>query len=161
MREIEKSAIAVDNVSRPSVAVIDKMVMVRKLKDIELTFEESIDEILKFSLCKTCQNMAFLWAAFSRIQTESKILSFRGKIRVTENLYSVIFYAVSIIIFFQVERCNDIVFDAYHDHSMKNTERSNREVSNVELKKIIGNKCIKLLGDFVSVVIICLSLLDF
>lgn len=56
MREIEKSAIAVDNVSRPSVAVIDKMVMVRKLKNIELTFEESIDEILKFSLCKTCQS---------------------------------------------------------------------------------------------------------
>ena len=45
-------------------------------------------------LRKTCQNMGFLWPVFSRIRTETSILYLYGKIQAKENSYSVIDYAV-------------------------------------------------------------------
>ena len=47
-------------------------------------------------LRKMCQITGFFWPIFSRIRTESWILSLYRKIRVRENLYSSIFYAVII-----------------------------------------------------------------
>ena len=44
---------------------------------------------------KICRYTGFLWPAFSRIRIESTIMSLYGKIRVRENPYSDIFYAVS------------------------------------------------------------------
>ena len=43
---------------------------------------------------KTCKNTEFHWPKFSRIRTKSSILSLYQKIRVSENPYSRIFYAV-------------------------------------------------------------------
>ena len=40
------------------------------------------------TLRKICQNMSFLWPAFARVRM-------KGNVRVNENLYSGIFYAVS------------------------------------------------------------------
>ena len=49
---------------------------------------------LQFSLHKICENTGFQWHIFSRISTKSTILSLYGRIRVSENPYSRIFYAV-------------------------------------------------------------------
>ena len=46
-------------------------------------------------LHKICENTGFHWLAFSHIRTESTILSLYGRIRVSENPYSRIFYAMT------------------------------------------------------------------
>ena len=46
-------------------------------------------------LHEICENTGFQWPVFSRITTQSTILSLFGRIRVTENPYSCIFYAVN------------------------------------------------------------------
>ena len=47
-----------------------------------------------FVLHKICEDTRFQWPVFSRINTESTILSLYLRIRVSENPYSLIFYAV-------------------------------------------------------------------
>ena len=44
------------------------------------------------SLRKTCQNAGFLWSVFSHKRTELKILSLQGKIQVSKNLHSGVYY---------------------------------------------------------------------
>ena len=46
------------------------------------------------ALHKICENMGFHWPAYSHMKIKYTILSLYGNIRVTENLYSRIFYAV-------------------------------------------------------------------
>ena len=43
---------------------------------------------------KTCKNTGFQWPVFSHIRTEFLILSLYGRVCISENLYSCIFYAV-------------------------------------------------------------------
>ena len=50
--------------------------------------------LCSFPLHKICENTGFQWHIFSRISTKSTILSLYGRIRVSENPYSRIFYAV-------------------------------------------------------------------
>ena len=50
--------------------------------------------LCSFPLHKICENTGFQWHIFSRIGTKSTILSLHGRIRVSENPYSRIFYAV-------------------------------------------------------------------
>ena len=47
-------------------------------------------------LRKFCKNTSFHWPIFFRIKTESTILSLYGRIRVSENPYSPIFYTVTV-----------------------------------------------------------------
>ena len=51
--------------------------------------------ILIITLHKICKTAGFHWPVFSRIRTKSTTLSIYGRIRVSESLYSRIFYAVS------------------------------------------------------------------
>ena len=51
-------------------------------------------ERLKQTLYKICENTGFNLLVFSRIRTEFKILSLHGRIRVSENPYSQIFFTV-------------------------------------------------------------------
>ena len=61
--------------------------------------------IVAFKYSETLQNFGgFLWAVFSRISTGSTILSLYGKMRVRENPYSSIFYAVLILLW----NCHEI-----------------------------------------------------
>ena len=46
------------------------------------------------TLHKMCKNTGFHWSVFFRIRTEFTILSLYGRMRVSEKLYSCIFYAV-------------------------------------------------------------------
>ena len=48
------------------------------------------------TLSKICQNLGFLWSTFSRRRTECLILLLYGKMGVKENLYTGIYYAVSL-----------------------------------------------------------------
>ena len=51
-------------------------------------------KLKKYSVHQICENMDFHWPVFSRIKTESAILSIYGRIQVSENPYSRIFYPV-------------------------------------------------------------------
>ena len=49
---------------------------------------------LRQTLDKTCGNTCFHWPVFSRVKTESYILYIYERVRISENPYSPIFYAV-------------------------------------------------------------------
>ena len=51
---------------------------------------------VEHTLHKIGENADFHWPVFSRIRIKSMILSLYGRIRVCENLYSRIFYAVTL-----------------------------------------------------------------
>ena len=59
-----------------------------------LSMSLSIVVFLIISLRRICEYMSFLQPVFSHVRTESSILSLYEKMRVRENLYSGIFYAV-------------------------------------------------------------------
>ena len=64
----------------------------------------------KLTLRKLCKNTGFLWPVFSRIRTKYTILSLYERIRVSENPYSCIFYAVCshvYVIIFVVDHVGD------------------------------------------------------
>ena len=59
-------------------------------------------KLKKVSLHNIFENTGFHWPVFSRIRTESRILTLYGRIRVSENPYSRIFYAKVSCYHFQI-----------------------------------------------------------
>ena len=64
----------------------------------QILYEATFDQPLR----KTCQNTGFCWPVFSHVRTEFTILSLYGRMRVSENLYSRIIYAVNQCEAFQI-----------------------------------------------------------
>ena len=69
----------------------------------------SLSHDSKEELRKICQNTSFLWRVFSRITTESNILSLYGKLWVRENPHCGMFCAVKVVAL--VRRCRAQHFD--------------------------------------------------
>ena len=70
------------------------MIVVYHVVKLKITSQQT--SWIQNALRKICQNTGFLWPAFSCMRTELKLLSLYGKMRVSENPHSGIFYAVMI-----------------------------------------------------------------
>ena len=69
-----------------------------------LDFSLKTSQNQTFSLHKICENTYFHWPVFSRIRPKSQISSLYGRIRVSENPYSRIFYVVFLMISWVIKR---------------------------------------------------------